>query len=81
MVMAPGKRTIWIQENDRGGGELKEFIKLSSEFGPGFAVSLVFVMLFLRKDGGRIARLQGPFLERKRLASFRLGPGCVQKAD
>ena len=52
MVMAPGKRTIQIQENDWGGSELKEFIKLSSEFGPGFAVSLVFVMLFLRKDGG-----------------------------
>src|SRR5437773_1609206 len=67
MVMAPGKRTIQIQENDWGGSELKEFIKLSSEFGPGSAVSLVFLMLFLRKDGGRIARLPGLFLERNRV--------------
>ena len=46
LVMAPGKRTIRIQENDWGAGELNEFIKLSSEFGLGFAVSLVFRCCF-----------------------------------
>ena len=57
MVKAPMKRPNRIQENDWGGGELNEFIKLSSEFGLGFAVSLVFLMLFLRKAGGRIGWL------------------------
>ena len=81
LVMAPGKRTIRIQENDWGGGELKEFIKLSSEFGLGFAVSLVFLMLFLRKAGGRSGRLQGLFLRQKAGILFRFGLDCVQKSD
>ena len=38
-------------------------------------------MLFLRKAGGRIGWLQGMFLERKRLASLRFGPDCVQNVD
>ncbi len=46
MVKAPMKRPNRIQENDWGGGELNEFIKLSSEFGLGFAVSLSFYVVF-----------------------------------
>ena len=46
MVKAPMKRPNRIQENDWGAGELNEFIKLSSEFGLGFAVSLSFYVVF-----------------------------------
>src|SRR2546430_959411 len=65
MVKAPMKRPNRIQENDWGAGELNEFIKLSSEFGLGFAVSLVFRCCFRGRLGGGSAGCRACFWSAK----------------